>query len=212
MEIKIFEFNPVAENTYVLFDETKECVIVDAGCFYPYEEKSLLDFIESNDLEVKYLLNTHLHFDHVFGNSFVEKQLNLRPIAHKADEFLLDGMSAQLKMFGFPETPTPPAIAEYIKEGDVIKFGKQTFFVLEVPGHSPGSVAFYNRDCNCVFSGDALFNGSIGRTDLERANHQQLLDSIQRKLFTLPPNTIVYPGHGSSTTVGNELMNNPFFR
>lgn len=212
MEIKIFEFNPVAENTYVLYDDTHECVIIDAGCFYPDERHGLLNFILNNDLIVKHLLNTHLHFDHVFGNAFVKEQFQILPKANKEDEFLLDGMDAQLRMFGFPEMEKTPGIETYIKENDVIEFGNQKLIVLEVPGHSPGSVAFYNEQDKCVFSGDVLFRGSIGRTDLTRADHGQLMESIRTKLFTLPMETTVYPGHGPATTIREEMKNNPFFR
>lgn len=212
MQIKIFEFNPVAENTYVLYDDTNECVIIDAGCFYPDEERDLLNFIMGNDLVVKHLLNTHLHFDHVFGNAFVADQFHIKPIANKQDEFLLDNISAQLNMFGLPEIAPVPSIERYIKEGDIIEFGNQRLLVLEVPGHSPGSVAFYNSKAECVFVGDALFRGSIGRTDLPQGSHEQLLQSIREKLFTLPPETVVYPGHGSATSIREEILNNPFFK
>lgn len=212
MEVKIFEFNPIAENTYVLYDESQECVIIDAGSFYPDEKRGLLDFILGNDLVVKHLLNTHLHFDHVFGNAFVHEQFHVKPQANQADEFLLDAMPAQLRMFGFPEMEEAPGIDKYIKENDIIEFGNQKLIVLEVPGHSPGSVAFYSSARECVFSGDALFRGSIGRTDLTGGNYEQLLESIQTKLFTLPPETVVYPGHGATTTIREEMMNNPFFR
>lgn len=212
MKIKIFEFNPVGENTFVLYDETKECVIIDAGAFDSDEKEALQDFISKNGLIVKHLLNTHLHFDHVFGNAFVVEKFNVQPQANKQDEFLLEAMPAQLRMFGFPDIEQSPAIGRYIQENDVIEFGNQKLKVLEVPGHSPGSVAFYNEEAGVVIVGDALFRGSIGRTDLAGASHSQLLDSITSKLFTLPADTVVYPGHGPSTTIGEEINHNPFFR
>ncbi len=211
MKIKTFEFNPIAENTYILYDDTKECVIIDAGAFYQDEKQELLDFILDNNLIVKHLLNTHLHFDHVFGNSFILEQFHLQTKAHQADEFLLEGMPAQMRMFGFPNAESAPAIGTYIKEGDTIEFGNQKLIILEVPGHSPGSVAFYSEKGNCVIVGDALFRGSIGRTDLARGNQEQLLEAIRQKLFTLPPDTIVYPGHGPATTIKEEMRSNPFF-
>lgn len=212
MEVKIFEFNPVGENTFVLYDETKECVIIDAGAFNEEEENALRNFIQEKGLTVKHLLNTHLHFDHVFGNAFASGQYNLEPQANKADEFLLQAMPAQLRMFGFPDVAPPPAIGKDLKENDIVEFGNQKLKVLEVPGHSPGSVAFYNKEAGIVIVGDALFRGSIGRTDLAGGNHAQLLDSIRTKLFTLPADTVVYPGHGPATTIGEEMNNNPFFR
>lgn len=212
MEIKIFEFNPIGENTYVLYDETKECVIIDPGCFYPDEERHLLDFILDNDLVVKHLLNTHLHFDHVFGNQFIYEQFGMKPEANKEDEFLLDGFAAQLRAFGFEDRGfTAPKIGTYLNENDVITFGNQRLIILHVPGHSPGSVVFYNQDAGCVIVGDVLFRGSIGRTDLAKGNHRQLIEGIEKKLFTLPPDTVVYPGHGPMTTIGGEIKNNPFF-
>ncbi|MEN9917887.1 MAG: hypothetical protein RL662_323 [Bacteroidota bacterium] len=212
MKIKMFTFNPVEENTYILYDDTNECVIVDAGCFHSVEKEELTQFIKDNSLIVKHILNTHLHFDHVFGNAFVCKQFGLQPQAHINDEFLLDGMPAQLRMFGFPDMEPTPKVGKYLKENDIVEFGNQKLLVLEVPGHSPGSIAFYNKEANCVIVGDALFRGSIGRTDLVGGNHAQLLNVIQTKLFTLPPQTVVYAGHGPSTTIENELINNPFFR
>lgn len=211
MQVKIFEFNPIAENTYVLYDDSHECVIIDAGSFYPDEERNLFNFIVGNDLVVKHVLNTHLHFDHVLGNAFVKEQFHLDPQANKADEFLLEAMPQQLRMFGFPEVPATPSIGKYLKENDVVEFGNQRLVVLEVPGHSPGSVAFYSAKGECVFVGDALFRGSIGRTDLVGGNYEQLIKSIREKLFTLPPETVVYPGHGAITTIKEEMTNNPFF-
>lgn len=212
MNIKIFEFNPIAENTYILYDDTKECVIIDAGCFYPDEKQQLLNFILDNDLIVKHLLNTHLHFDHVLGNKFVADQFHIQPTANKEDTFLLEAMPIQMQMFGFRESEEAPAIGTYIRENDIIQFGKQKLIVLEVPGHSPGSVVFYSEEGNCVFVGDALFRNSIGRTDLARGNQQQLVDAIKSKLLSLPPDTIVYPGHGPQTTIQYETANNPFLQ
>jgi glyoxylase-like metal-dependent hydrolase (beta-lactamase superfamily II) len=212
MKIKIFEFNPIGENTYVLYDETNECVIVDPGCFFPDEERYLLDFILDNELIVKHLLNTHLHFDHIFGNQFIYDQFKVEPEANKDDEFLLEAMPAQLRAFGFEDRGiTAPPIGHYLKENDVITFGNQRLVVLQVPGHSPGSVVFYNQDAGCAFVGDVLFRGSIGRTDLARGNYDQLIEGIEEKLFKLSPDTVVYPGHGPLTTIGEEIKNNPFF-
>jgi glyoxylase-like metal-dependent hydrolase (beta-lactamase superfamily II) len=210
MKIKQFEFNPIRENTYVVYDETKECAIIDAGCFYPEEKMELLEYILDNDLVVKHLLNTHLHFDHVFGNVFVEERLGLLTKANPEDEFLLDKMSVQMKMFGFPQEVSKPKIGEYIHENDVITFGNQELVVLEVPGHSPGSVVFYSRKGQSLFGGDVLFRGSIGRTDLEGGSFEQLVSGIRNKLFVLPPDTTVYSGHGPATTIGYEQKNNPY--
>ena len=213
MKVKVFEFNPVAVNTYVLHDETGECVIIDAGCFNSYEQQALYDYIIDNKLVVKHLLNTHLHFDHVFGVNFIESKFGLSMQAHKADAFILETIAEQMAMFGF--TPNPdhiPTVGKYIDENDIIEFGNQKLSIMHVPGHSPGSIVFYNEVEKLVVSGDVLFNGSIGRTDLPQGNHNQLIDGIKTKLLTLPGDTIVYPGHGPSTTIKGELRSNPFLQ
>ncbi|MDR1883378.1 MAG: MBL fold metallo-hydrolase [Prevotella sp.] len=209
MNLKIFEFNPISENTYVAYDETKECVIIDPGCFFPDEKTLLLDFILDNDLIVKHLLNTHLHFDHVLGNNFIYEQFHLETEANKGDEFLLQQLPEQLRMFGFKnESVKVSGIGKYLNENDAVTFGKQKFIVLEVPGHSPGSIVFYNREAGCVFVGDVLFRGSVGRTDLAGGNHEQLIDGIKKKLLTLPKETVIYSGHGPLTTIGEEIKSN----
>ncbi|NDW17521.1 MBL fold metallo-hydrolase [Dysgonomonas sp. 216] len=210
MIVKTFQFNPIYVNTYVVYDETNECVIIDASCFYPDERETLLNFILDKKLIVKHLLNTHLHFDHVFGNTFVYEQFNLKTKAHKDDLFLLEAIPAQMRMFGFDAPAEIPEIESYLNEDDIIEFGNQRFLVLHVPGHSPGSVVFYNDKEKALFAGDVLFRSSIGRTDLAGGNHDQLIDNIQKKLLTLPPETKVYSGHGPTTTIGEEIRNNPY--
>lgn len=211
MKIKTFEFNPLAVNTYVLSDETGECVIIDAACFYPDEKRILIDYIIDNDLVVKHLINTHLHFDHLFGVNTIIDQFEVQMEANENDAFLLRDMAQQMKLFGFGATnETAPVIKKQLNGGDTILFGNQKLIVLAVPGHSPGSLAFYSEKGGCVFSGDTLFNSSIGRTDLPGGNFSQLIGSIREKLFTLPSDTIVYPGHGPATTIGNEKKFNPF--
>lgn len=213
MNIKVFEFNPVSENTYILYDQTHECVIIDAGCFYPTEKATLTSFIAENNLKVKHLLNTHLHFDHIFGNSFVEEQYGVQTEANAGDEFLLDQLSAQLQMFGFdPNETKRPHIGTYLNEGDVVTFGNQKLQILHVPGHSAGSLVFYNQEANVLLVGDVLFKGSIGRTDLPGGNYEQLIEGIKSKLLTLPPHTLAYSGHGPSTTIAYEIAHNPFLK
>lgn len=213
MNIKIFEFNPIAVNTYVLYDETGECVIVDPACFFPHEQQELLKFINEKKLVVKHLLNTHLHFDHVFGVNFIEAQFDVKMKAHKADKFLLANMEQQMVMFGFPANGDYiPTLTNYIDENDIIEFGNQKLTIMHVPGHSPGSLVFYNKQEGVVVSGDVLFNGSIGRTDLPQGDHNSLIDGIKRKILTLPDNTVVYPGHGPATSVEGEKRINPFLQ
>ncbi|MEA4949171.1 MAG: MBL fold metallo-hydrolase [Petrimonas sp.] len=211
MKIKIFEFNPLGVNTYVLYDETGECIVVDASCFFPDENELLLNFILDNNLTVKYLVNTHLHFDHIFGVNFMASQFGLKLQAHRDDIFLLEKMSEQLQLFGFnTNVDYTPEIGRYLSEDDVISFGEQQLKVLHVPGHSPGSIVFYNEKEQFAVVGDVLFNGSIGRTDLLGGNFEQLIEGIRTKLFTLPDKTEIYPGHGQKTTIGREKRDNPF--
>ena len=212
MMIKRFEFNMFPVNCYVLWDETKEAVILDAGCFYPEEQVKLKDFIRSNDLRVKYVLNTHLHLDHIFGNAYVEREFGLRPMAHEADEFLIPKLATYCHHFGFQVNEEAPALGGHISDGEEIIFGHTKLKALHVPGHSPGGIAYYNQEAGCVFSGDVLFKFSVGRSDFEGGSSQQLMDSIRTKLFTLPDETIVYPGHGEPTQIGDEKKFNPYFQ
>lgn len=210
MNVKCFPFNPIGENTYIAYDETKECVIIDAGCFYQDERETLLDFIVDNDLVVKHLLNTHMHFDHVFGNTFIKDQFGLKTKAHEGDQFLLDGLEAQMRMFGFKNEIEKPEVGQYLTEEDTIEFGNQKFLIFHIPGHSPGSIVFYNEDAGCAFVGDVLFRGSVGRTDLAGGSHELLINGIREKLLRLPLDTIIYSGHGPTTTIRHEIQNNPF--
>lgn len=213
IEVKKFEFNPVSENTYVVYDGTKECVIIDPGCFSTTEQKELADFIKKEGLTVKHLLCTHLHFDHVFGINFVTEAYNVPLEASKEDEILLDKFEDQLKLFGFPKLDgKTPVIGKYLKEGDKVTFGKRELDVISIPGHSPGSLVFYNKEYEKVFVGDVLFKTSIGRTDLEGGDHSKLIRGIRDKLLMLPDTTIVYSGHGPETTIGYEKANNPYLQ
>lgn len=212
MKIKRFEFNMFPVNCYVLSDETKEAAIIDAGCYYPDEQQQLKSYITEHQLTVKHLLNTHLHADHQFGNAFAEREFGVKPEAGRADEFLLAGLAAFCKSFGFPLNEPPAPLGHYISDGETVCFGNTELRAISVPGHSPGSIVYYCEKEHCLFSGDTLFKGSIGRADLQGGNFDDLRESIASKLLTLPDNTVVYPGHGNETTIGNEKMNNPFFR
>ena len=201
MKIKRFEFNMFPVNCYVLWDDTKEAVVIDPGCFYEEEKQALKKFILTNELNVKHLLNTHLHLDHIFGNPFMLKEFGLSAEANKADEFWIDEAPKQSRMFGFQLQEKPVPLGKYLHDGDIITFG-----------HTPGSLVYYCKEDNCMFSGDVLFQGSIGRADLSGGNFDELIDHICSRLFVLPNETVVYPGHGAPTTIGMEKAENPFFR
>ena len=166
MKIKRFEFNMFPVNCYVLWDDTKEAVVIDPGCFYEEEKQALKKFILTNELNVKHLLNTHLHLDHIFGNPFMLKEFGLSAEANKADEFWIDEAPKQSRMFGFQLQEEPVPLGKYLHDGDIITFGHTKLEAIHVPGHSPGSLVYYCKEENCMFSGDVLFQGSIGRADL----------------------------------------------
>lgn len=211
MKIKTFEFNPLGVNTYLLYDETGESVVVDAACFFPEEYNLLLDFLMDNNLVVKHLVNTHLHFDHIFGVNALASRFDLKLQAHRADVVLLENLPLQLQMFGInTETDYRPEIGSFLEEGDLVSFGNQQLKVLHLPGHSPGSIVLCNEKAKKILVGDVLFNGSIGRTDLLGGSFEQLTEGIRTKLFILPDETEVYPGHGPKTTIGQEREFNPF--
>lgn len=211
VETKIFIFNPFYENTYILYDETNECVIIDPGCEDVYEEKKLVEFIENHGLKPVHLLNTHCHIDHIFGNKFVADKYGLKLEANPEDSYNIGQADQYAQQFGF-QAPGSPSIEIELKEGSVVKFGNSELEVFETPGHSKGHVVFYCRAKDLVIGGDVLFRDSVGRTDLPGGDHQALLNSIWTKLFTLPDQTKVFPGHGPATTIGNEKLNNPFLK
>jgi len=210
MNIKIFTFNPFQENTYLLSDETNEALIIDAGCLYDAEKQELKRYLEDNNLTLKRALNTHLHLDHQFGNKFVFETFGVAPEAHESDAFLLDNYPIQTRAFGFENAGEAQPSKGYILDNDKIRFGNTELTAILVPGHSPGSLAFYNEKEGILFSGDVLFLESIGRTDLAGGNYAALIKSITERLLTLPHSTVVYPGHGDSTTIGYEKAHNPF--
>ena len=199
-------------NCYVVWDETYEAVDIDPGCYYEEEKQALKTFILSNKLTVKHLLNTHLHLDHIFGNPFMLKEFGLKAEACQIDEFWLENAAKQSRMFGFELKEEPVPLGKYLHDGDIISFGNTQLEAIHVPGHSPGSLVFYSKGDNCMFSGDVLFQGSIGRADLAGGNFDDLREHICSRLFVLPNETIVYPGHGAPTTIGIEKVENPFFR
>ncbi len=209
LEIKSFEFNPFQENTYVLFDETKDCIIVDPGCAEKQEEVALNKFIVDNSLQVKQLINTHCHIDHVLGNAFVKDKYKVDLFIHKLEAHLLKAVKSYAPNYGFPRYHDTEADG-FIDETHTIKFGNQSLKILFVPGHSPGHIALYDTTTKSLISGDVLFQNSIGRTDLPGGHHETLIKSIREKIFTLPDDVTVYCGHGPNTKIGYEKRTNPF--
>jgi hydroxyacylglutathione hydrolase len=209
IQIQTFTFNPLQENTYILYDETGACVIIDPGCYEKQEKQTLQDFIQSNNLTVTKLLNTHGHIDHVLGNAFVKQKFGVDLYIHPTDEATLLAVQTYAPNWGFVQyEPAQPD--HYLNEGDTVTFGNSTLDVLFVPGHAPGHIAFYNADQKICISGDVLFRGSIGRTDLPGGDFDTLIESIETKLFPLGDEVTVYPGHGGTTTIGYEKKYNPF--
>lgn len=207
--VQVFEFNPFAENTYVVYDESGECIIFDPGCYTPEERNTLQSFMEEKQLRVVRLINTHCHLDHIFGNNFVHKTWSLLPELHRAEMPVLKQYPAICMYYGVPAESSPMP-ERFIEAGDTVAFGHTRLEVMLTPGHSPGSLSFYCREGGFVLSGDVLFMEGIGRTDLPGGNSDTLLESIRSQLFTLPGETLVYPGHGPTTTIRHEKEYNPF--
>ena len=209
--IKQFTFNFFGENTYLLYDETKEAILIDCGCITPDEEEALSGFLEKNSLTLKRLLSTHYHFDHVIGNTYIFHKYGIRPEMHSDEKnAATPTLDMQASKFGIPMKFEDIEPLRNIEDNEEIHFGNSVLKAILVPGHSPASLAFYSETDNFVLSGDVLFLGSIGRTDLWGGNFSTLISSIENKLLLLPDNTTVYPGHGPSTTIGDEKANNPY--
>ena len=210
MNIKVFPFNPLQENTYLLWDETGEAAVIDAGMLFDKEKERIKRFIDENQLTLKCVINTHLHFDHQFGNKYLFETYGIAPDAGAEDEFLLESAHLVAKNWGIPYSEAVQHPGNYIADNQIINFGNTSLIALHTPGHSPGSYSFYCEEAGMVFAGDVLFNGSIGRTDFVKGDYATLIKSIEERLMTLPDETVVYCGHGPSTTIGYERQYNPF--
>lgn len=204
-----FQFNVFAENTYILYNEANEAAIIDPGCSTPEECRQVADFIQSEKLKPLLLLNTHCHVDHILGNHFVYSEYGLAPIIHKNELFLLDKLTEIANFYGIDAISSPEPL-RFIEEHEKITLGDITLEVIYAPGHSPGSVCFYNADEKKLWGGDVLFRESIGRTDLPGGDYDTLENNILAKLFILPDEVEVFPGHGIPTTIGHEKRYNPF--
>lgn len=213
MKVLTLTYGPFAENTYIVYDpETMDCAIVDPGVFDAEDRRHLQQVIDSNGLHPVHLINTHMHLDHVIGNQWVGEAYGLRPEANRSDAVLGDRLTEQARMFGLPINPKAIPIETYLEDGDTVRIGRGELKVIAVPGHSPGSIALYDAQDGFVLTGDALFAGSIGRTDLPGGDFHTLINAITTRLLTLPPNTIVYPGHGPTSTIATERATNPCLR
>lgn len=209
LQIETFTFNPFQENAYVLSNEHGEAIIIDPGTYFPAEAQTLKDYILRAGLQPKVLINTHCHLDHVFGNQWVSECYNLELWMHPNEEEMLVNANKSSEKYGLPFDNYRGKI-NFIQEGETIQLGEDRLEIILVPGHSPGSICLYCKAQNFIIGGDVLFRESIGRTDLYKGNHEELLQSIKEKMLILPTETVVYPGHGPKTTIGYEKQNNPF--
>lgn len=211
LKVHKFTFNPFGENSYLIWEkESKQAAVIDPGCYDDSEKKETDDFINSNELKIKYLFNTHCHLDHIFGNCYIKSKYNPEYYAPEEDLPLLQNASHQANMFGLEikEICVPD---KFIKDGMKLLLGNSELEFIFTPGHTPGGYCIYSQSNNICITGDVLFDGSIGRTDLLGGNYNQLLESIREKLFVLPDETTIYPGHGDASTIGREKKTNPFF-
>ena len=212
LNIKTFSFNLLQENTYVVSDDSRECVIIDCGAYYDAERTALVDYINTNQLKPVHLLCTHGHFDHNFGINTVYDTWGLKPEISADDEWLISDLSGQFEaMAGIKLHWKFPEPGHFFTPDEIIRFGSHEFQILCTPGHTPGGVTFYCAEEKAAFTGDTLFRMSIGRTDFERGSYDDMLNSLTKVLAQLPADTTVYPGHGPKTNIGEETKYNPYF-
>lgn len=211
MTIRIFHFNPIQVNTLVLHDETGEAIIIDPGNCQSFEDEQLKEYVETHQLTVKAIVNTHPHIDHIAGNHWCADHFNVPVWCHEGGMRIYNKAYAYAIAFGL-SVDEMPAPAKFLKEGDEVRFGNQCLSVLYTPGHCDGSICLYDATNKLLICGDVLFEGSIGRSDLPTGNHELLLQMIREKIFTLPDDTVIYPGHGPNTSVANEKTHNPFLQ
>ncbi len=210
--VQTFTFNPFQENTYIVFDETKECIIIDPGCFHLNEQKVLVDYISSEGLKPVRLLNTHCHLDHIFGNQFIFDQYGLLPEIHEGELPILKSYPMVAERYGVLNAQPSPLPKRYIEKDEEIVFGASKMKALLAPGHSPASICFFFETEGFVIAGDVLFYESIGRTDLPGGDYDTLIASIRRELLPMKDEIVVFSGHGPQTIIGHERQNNPFLR
>ena len=212
MKIEKFTFNAFSENTFIVSDNTKECIIIDPGCYNEHEKNELVKYVTDNHLKPVMLINTHCHIDHVFGNKFAAEKWGLELQIHKLELEILESSADVAKLYGFENYEISPNAEIFLNEQDEIKFGESKLEILFTPGHSPGHIALHSAKDKVLISGDVLFHNSIGRTDLPGGNYDTLIKSIKEKILLLHDETVIFCGHGPSTTIGSEKLNNPFLR
>ena len=211
MKVRTFVCNMLHENCYLVYDEvSREAAVIDPGFYWNEEQRSFSKFVEENDLHIKYLLCTHLHFDHIFGTTFIEDTYGVKLSASLDDSAWITNFAQSVARFGIQPNTMPRPVGHPLHDGDILMLGDKSLKCIATPGHSAGGMCFYAPDSNMLFAGDTLFQGSIGRTDFADGNYAQLISSIQKQLLILPPNTIVYPGHGDPTSIGDEAKYNPY--
>lgn len=211
--VKRFTCNILAENCYVVSDESHEAVIIDCGVMYQEEGTAITLYIRDNGLHPLHLLCTHGHFDHCMGNGLIYREFGLKPEAHTGDQFLMETMQQQTTdILGVALPMEVPPVGRYLTDKDAITFGSHTLRILHTPGHTPGGVTYYCKEEGVAFSGDTLFRMSIGRTDFDGSSYEQIIHSLQEVLAALPPDTKVYPGHGLETTIADEIRYNPYMK
>jgi glyoxylase-like metal-dependent hydrolase (beta-lactamase superfamily II) len=209
ISIKKFTVNPLQENSYIVYDETGDCILIDPGFYFPEEQEKVKKYISGHQLNPVLIANTHCHFDHLMGVEFLRKEYGISFAAHADDAFWVEAAIEQGEMFGFKiESVNMPD--SFFDENGLIEFGHSALSIIHVPGHSPGHVVFYSEKDKVLLSGDVIFYGSIGRTDLPGGNYDQLISNINNKLFTLPLDVKILCGHGPSTNIGFEKSSNPF--
>lgn len=213
LTVKCFTCNMLSENCYVVSDESRDCVIIDCGAYYPEEGQAIVGYIRQQQLTPRHLLCTHGHFDHCMGNGYIFRAFGLKPRAHQDDSFLMEKMEQQTSdILGIPIHLDVPPVGSYLTDSDNITFGSHTWQILHTPGHTPGGIVFYDADEHIAFSGDTLFRMSIGRTDFERGSYADMITSLHMLATQLPADTKIYAGHGPETTMADEIRYNPYLR
>ena len=213
LTVKCFTCNMLSENCYVVSDESRDCVIIDCGAYYPEEGQAIVGYIRQQQLTPRHLLCTHGHFDHCMGNGYIFRAFGLKPRAHQDDSFLMEKMEQQTSdILGIPIHLDVPPVGSYLTDSDTITFGSHTWQILHTPGHTPGGIVFYDADEHIAFSGDTLFRMSIGRTDFERGSYADMITSLHMLATQLPADTKIYAGHGPETTMADEIRYNPYLK